>query len=50
MGVTEKFGATASPTNDSLTCDGAAQNPTVYKIGGSNYFKIRDVAALLGKP
>ena len=40
-------GATASPTNDSLTCDGAAQNPTVYKIGGSNYFKIRDVAAML---
>ena len=38
---------TASPTNDSLTCDGAAQNPTVYKIGGSNYFKIRDVAAML---
>ena len=40
-------GATASPTNDKLAVNGAAQNPTVYKIGGSNYFKIRDVAALL---
>ena len=27
--------------------NGSAANPTVYKIGGSNYFKIRDVAALL---
>ncbi len=40
-------GATASPTNDSLTCDGVTQDPTVYKIGDSNYFKIRDVAAML---
>ena len=40
-------GATASPTNDSLTCNGVTQNPTVYKIGDSNYFKIRDVAAML---
>lgn len=38
---------TANPTNDKLTVNGAAQNPTVYKIGGSNYFKIRDVAAVL---
>ena len=38
---------TASPTNDKLEVNGAAANPTVYKIGGSNYFKIRDVAALL---
>ena len=27
--------------------NGAAADPTVYKINGSNYFKIRDVAALL---
>ena len=40
-------GTTASPTNDKLEVNGAAANPTVYKIGDSNYFKIRDVAALL---
>jgi len=38
---------TANPTNDSLTADGVLQNPTVYKINGSNYFKIRDLAAIL---
>lgn len=38
---------TANPTNDSLTSDGALQNPTVYKINGNNYFKIRDLAAIL---
>ena len=37
----------AAPTNDKLTVNGTAANPTVYKINGSNYFKIRDVAALL---
>ncbi len=40
-------GTAASPTNDKLEVDGAAADPTVYKINGSNYFKIRDVAALL---
>ena len=39
--------ATASPTNDALTADGVLQTPTVYKINGSNYFKIRDLAAIL---
>ena len=38
---------TANPTNDKLEVNGTAANPTVYKINGSNYFKIRDVAALL---
>ncbi len=38
---------TANPTNDKLTVNGTPANPTVYKIGGSNYFKIRDVAAVL---
>ena len=38
---------TANPTNDKLAVNGAAQNPTVFKIGGSNYFKIRDIAAML---
>ena len=37
----------ASPTNDKLEVNGTAADPTVYKIGGNNYFKIRDVAALL---
>ena len=40
-------GAQANPTNDALTCNGVLQNPTVYKIGESNYFKIRDLAAIL---
>ena len=40
-------GPVAAPTNDRLTVDGVLQNPTVYKIGGSNYFKIRDLAAVL---
>ncbi len=38
---------TASPTNDKLSVNGVEQIPTVYKIGGSNYFKIRDIAAML---
>ena len=37
----------ANPTNDKLTVNGVEQNPTVYKIGDSNYFKIRDLAAVL---
>ena len=40
-------GPVAAPTNDRLTVDGVLQNPTVYKIGGSDYFKIRDLAAVL---
>ena len=39
----------AAPTNDKLTVNGTAADPTVYKIGDSNYFKIRDVAALLNR-
>ena len=38
---------TANPTNDKLEVNGAGKAPTVYKIDGSNYFKIRDVAAVL---
>ena len=38
---------TANPTNDKLEVNGVAVDPTVYKIDGSNYFKIRDVAAVL---
>ncbi len=40
-------GTAAAPTNDKLEVNGNAADPTVYKINGSNYFKIRDVAALL---
>lgn len=39
--------ATAMPTNDNLYVNGALQTPSVYKIDGSNYFKIRDIAMLL---
>ena len=38
---------TANPSNDKLTVNGAEATPTVYNIDNSNYFKIRDVAALL---
>lgn len=40
-------GAVAAPTNDRLYVDGVLQDATVYKIDGSNYFKLRDIAALL---
>ncbi|MBE6908685.1 MAG: hypothetical protein E7474_03610 [Ruminococcaceae bacterium] len=35
------------PTNQNLTVDGVAQNTEIYNINGSNYFKLRDIAALL---
>lgn len=38
---------TAQPTSDALTANGVLQNPTVYNIDGNNYFKIRDLAAIL---
>lgn len=37
----------ADPTNDKLSVDGKDAAPAAYKIGGANYFKLRDVAALL---
>ena len=40
-------GTIASPTNDKLWVDGVAANPTVYKINGSNYFKLRDLGDFL---
>lgn len=36
-----------SPTNDKLEVDGKAQSPAAYKIDDYNYFKLRDIAALL---
>lgn len=37
----------ADPTNDTLKVDGVSQVPAAYKIGGANYFQLRDVAMLL---
>ena len=37
----------AIPTNNSLTVNGKAVDPVAYKIDGANYFKLRDLAALL---
>ncbi|MBO6040280.1 MAG: hypothetical protein J6P58_03645, partial [Oscillospiraceae bacterium] len=36
-----------APTNQKLTVDGVAKNTEIYNIDGSNYFKLRDIAALL---
>lgn len=38
---------TANPTNNPLYVNGELQTPSIYKINDSNYFKIRDIAALL---
>lgn len=37
----------ATPTNDKLSVDGKDATPAAYKIGGANYFKLRDVAMLV---
>jgi hypothetical protein len=37
----------AVPTPQNITLDGAVVSPQAYNIDGSNYFKLRDVAALL---
>ena len=38
---------TASPTSHSMTIDGKKVSPAAYNINGNNYFKLRDIAALL---
>lgn len=38
---------TAMPTEDALYADGIYQTPSIYKIDGSNYFKLCDLAAAL---
>lgn len=38
---------TASPTTHSMTVDGRRVSPAAYNIDGNNYFKLRDIAALL---
>ena len=40
-------GKTASPTSHSMTVDGKPVTPAAYNIDGNNYFKLRDIAALL---
>ena len=44
---TQPAAATAQPTNDKLSVDGKDATPAAYKIGGANYFMLRDVAMLL---
>ncbi len=38
---------TATPSNDSIYIDGQKIDVTVYKIGGSNYFMLRDLGKAL---
>lgn len=40
-------GQTATPFTTNLTVDGKTADCAAYTIGGSNYFKLRDLAALL---
>ena len=37
------------PTRQRLTVNGVEKNAEIYNINGSNYFKLRDIAALLGE-
>lgn len=39
--------ASAVPSSDQLHVDGKAQSPTAFAIGEYNYFKLRDLAAIL---
>ena len=45
LDIWEDYGAV--PTNQRLTVDGIEQTTEIYNIGGYNYFKLRDIAALL---
>ena len=45
MDVWNDYGAV--PTTQRLTVDGVEQTTEIYNIGGYNYFKLRDIAALL---
>lgn len=38
---------TATPTGNSIYVDGVKVNGAAYKIAGSNYFKLRDIAAMV---
>ena len=43
----QSAGKSVSPTAHSMTVDGKSVQPAAYTIDGNNYFKLRDVAALL---
>lgn len=43
----QSAGKTVSPTAHSMTVDGKSVQPAAYTIDGNNYFKLRDVAAML---
>lgn len=45
--VTPVQTVSVNPTNDKLEVDGKSQTPAAYKINDYNYFKLRDIAALL---
>ena len=45
LDIWEDYGAV--PTNQRLTVNGVERETEIYNIGGYNYFKLRDVAALL---
>jgi hypothetical protein len=45
LDVFDSYGAI--PTNQRLTVDGVEYAAEIYNIGGSNYFKLRSIAALL---
>ena len=43
----QSAGKTVSPTAHSMTVDGKKVDPAAYTIDGNNFFKLRDVAAML---
>jgi hypothetical protein len=45
--TTPVFGETAAPKSVPVSVDGDVKSVYVYNIAGSNYFKLRDLAALL---
>lgn len=45
--IISAFAVNASPTTHSIYVDGVKQNVGVYAINGNNYFKLRDIAAVV---
>lgn len=45
--IVEEGPLTVVPTNQTLTVNGEVRETEIYNINGSNYFKLRDMAALL---
>lgn len=48
MAIGEDESSTASPSGQSLKIDGTVSSLTAYNIGGSNYFKLRELGNVLG--